>query len=80
MPPDRIEDVIESNPKVSVVEELTGRNSGRYLFAEAKAAFRITDLARAHLASQRIEREIREAVHNVDRVLVYANTCHEFGL
>jgi len=67
----KIEDAIEANPEVSAVEELTGRNSGRYLFVEAKVAFRITDLTRAHLASQRIERDIREAVPNVDRVLIH---------
>jgi cation diffusion facilitator family transporter len=67
----KIEAAIEANPEVSAVEELTGRNSGRYLFVEAKVAFRITDLARAHQASQRIERDIREAVPNVDRVLIH---------
>jgi len=67
----KIEDAIEANPEVSAVEELMGRNSGRYLFVEAKVAFRITDLARAHIASQRIERDIREAVPNVDRVLIH---------
>jgi len=67
----KIEDAIELNPEVSAVEEVTGRNSGRYLFVEAKVAFRVTDLARAHQASQRIERDIREAVPNVDRVLIH---------
>jgi cation diffusion facilitator family transporter len=67
----KIEAAIEARPEVSAVEELTGRNSGRYLFIEAKVAFRVTDLARAHLASQRIERDIREAVPNVDRVLIH---------
>jgi cation diffusion facilitator family transporter len=67
----KIEDAIDAHPEVAAVEELTGRNSGRYLFVEAKVAFRITDLARAHLASQRIERDIREAVPNVDRVLIH---------
>jgi cation diffusion facilitator family transporter len=67
----KIEDAIEANPEVSAVEEVIGRNSGRYLFVEAKVAFRVTDLSRAHLASQRIERDIREAVPNVDRVLIH---------
>ncbi len=67
----KIEDAIEARPEVSAVEELTGRNSGRYLFVEAKVAFRVTDLTRAHLASQRIERDIRGAVPNVDRVLIH---------
>ncbi len=67
----KIEDAIEARPEVSAVEEVTGRNSGRYLFVEAKVSFRITDLSRAHLASQRIERDIREAVPNVDRVLIH---------
>ncbi len=67
----KIESAIEAHPEVSIVEEVTGRNSGRYLFVEAKVAFRVTDLARAHQASQRIEGAIREAVPNVDRVLIH---------
>jgi cation diffusion facilitator family transporter len=67
----KIEAAIEAQPEVSTVEEVLGRNSGRYLFVEAKVAFRVTDLARAHQASQRIERDIREAVPNVDRVLIH---------
>ena len=67
----RIEATIEAHPEVSIVEEVLGRNSGRYLFVEAKVAFRVTDLARAHQASQRIEGDIREAVPNVDRVLIH---------
>ncbi len=67
----KIEDAIDAHPEVSAVEEVIGRNSGRYLFIEAKVAFRVTDLTRAHLASQRIERDIREAVPNVDRVLIH---------
>lgn len=67
----KIEATIEAHPEVSAAEEVTGRNSGRYLFVEAKVAFRVTDLARAHQASQRIERDIREKVPNVDRVLIH---------
>jgi len=67
----KIEAAIEAHPEVSAAEEVIGRNSGRYLFVEAKVAFRVTDLARAHQASQRIEGAIREAVPNVDRVLIH---------
>ncbi len=47
------------------------RNSGRYLFVQANLIFRITDLKRAHVASQRIEAEIRNQFPHVDRVLIH---------
>jgi len=67
----KIQEVIESEPAVSSLEEVTGRNSGRYLFVEASLTFRVSDLGRASLASQRIESKIRDAVPNVDRVLIH---------
>jgi len=68
---DEIRKVILAEPAVSSLEEVTGRNSGRYLFVEAKVNFRVLDLERASLASQRIESKIRDAVPNVDRVLIH---------
>ncbi|MFC1896992.1 cation diffusion facilitator family transporter [Chloroflexota bacterium] len=63
--------VVEGDPTVSTIENVTGRNSGRYIFVEANITLRISDLERAYLASKRIEDKIREAVPNVDRVLIH---------
>ena len=66
-----IRETIEAEPTVSAVKAVTARNSGRYLFVEAEVAFRIADLKRAHQTSERIEREIREKVPHVVRVLIH---------
>jgi cation diffusion facilitator family transporter len=68
---EKIRTTIEAEPTVSTVKAVTARNSGRYLFVEVDVALRITDLKRAHQASEVIEKKIREAVPHVDRVLIH---------
>lgn len=63
--------VIMAEPAVSGVQDVTGRNSGRYFFVEAVVTLRISDLERAHSVSERIEDRIRKTVPNVDRVLIH---------
>jgi len=68
----RIREIITGEPGVAEVKWLTGRNSGRFRFIEAEIVLRFHDLEKAHAATQRIEREIRQAVPHVDRVLIHA--------
>jgi len=68
---EKIRSLIRDEPAVSTVTEVIARNSGRYLFIEASVTLRITDLKRAHLASQRIEEKIRNEIPNVDRVIIH---------
>ncbi|MCU0637621.1 MAG: cation diffusion facilitator family transporter [Methanothrix sp.] len=63
--------LIMQAPEVESINELVARNSGRYLFVQANLVFRVTDLKRAHLASERIEARIREELPHVDRVLIH---------
>jgi len=67
----KIRALIMDAAEVVDIEELVARNSGRYLFVQANVIFRIADLKRAHLASQRIEAEIRKEFPHVDRVLIH---------
>jgi len=67
----KIRSLIELEPAVSNVLNLTARNSGRFLFVEATVSMRITDLRKASLISQRIENNIRNNVPNIDRVLLH---------
>ena len=67
----KIRAVVEAEPTVSVVKTITARNSGRYLFVEVNVTLRISDLKRAHQASELMEKKIREAVPHVDRVLIH---------
>jgi cation diffusion facilitator family transporter len=67
----KIRSVIEAEHAVSTIVDLTGRNSGRYIFVEATVQVRTTDLQKAHLISQRLENKIKESECCVDRVLIH---------
>jgi len=67
-----IRSVIEAEPAVTSIKKLAGRNSGRYVFVEATVALRVSDLKQAHLVSQRMEHNIKEAQCCVDRVLIHS--------
>jgi predicted Fe-Mo cluster-binding NifX family protein len=67
----KIRATIEAEPAVSAIKAVTARNSGRYLFVEVNVALRIIDLKKAHQASERMEKKIRETVPHVDRVLIH---------
>ncbi len=67
----RIRQLIIEAPEVESINEVVARNSGRYLFVQADLVLRVTDLKRAHMASERIEARIREELPNVDRVLIH---------
>ena len=73
---EKIRALIMEAPEVASIGELVARNSGRYLFVQANLIFRITDLKRAHLASERIESKIRRELPHVDRVLIHYEPRH----
>jgi len=56
---------------MSEVKSIVGRNSGRFIFVEADIAVRTTDLKKAHLLSEEIERTIKKEIPNIDRVLIH---------
>ncbi|MCX6674524.1 MAG: cation diffusion facilitator family transporter [Methanothrix sp.] len=68
---EKIRALIMEAPEVASLKELVARNSGRYIFVQANLIFRVTDLDRAHLASERIEAKIRKELPHVDRVLIH---------
>lgn len=80
----KIRSVIEADPIVRNIKEITGRNSGRYLFVEANVTFRLFDLKKASAVSKRIEEKIIEVVPNVDRVLIHyeaaSKTCIRYAV
>jgi len=69
---DAIRSAILAEPMVIGIKDLTGRNSGRYIFVEAGVVMKQTDLAEAALVSERIQARIREQVQNVERVVIHA--------
>ena len=75
MSPETILDIrriILAEPAVSELKWVTGRNAGRFRFVEAEMVIRVDDLARAEATTRRIETGIRQAVSNVERVLIHA--------
>jgi len=66
-----IRSIIESDPKVSGIKGITGRNSGRYIFVEAMVEMAELDFEKAHRESERIEHDIRQQGQNVERVLIH---------
>jgi cation diffusion facilitator family transporter len=66
-----IRSIILAQPEVARIKRISGRNSGRYVFVEAEVILRVTDLVHAHRTSERIEGAIKEAVPNVDRVVLH---------
>lgn len=68
---DRVKSAILSQPQVTSIHSLRGRNSGRFKFIEVDIGLRVRELERAHHVSQQIEAEISKSVPNVDRVLIH---------
>jgi predicted Fe-Mo cluster-binding NifX family protein len=67
----RIRAIIEDDPTVVSIRNVTGRNSGRYIFVEATVILRVSDLVKAHQVSQRMEDTIKKTECCVDRVLIH---------
>ena len=65
------EQLILAEPRVTAIEHLTGRNSGRYKFIEANILLKAHELDKAAFIANRIAANISEKIKNVDRVLIH---------
>ncbi|WP_419660598.1 cation efflux protein [Desulfosarcina variabilis str. Montpellier] len=65
------EKLIMAEPRVTAINHLTGRNSGRYKFIEANIVLKEHELEKAAFIANRITANISEKIKNVDRVLIY---------
>jgi cation diffusion facilitator family transporter len=68
---DKVQKIIESEPMVTEILWLTGRNAGRFCFLEADVRLRTIDLKKAEKISLKIEQEIRQQVPLIERVLIH---------
>jgi len=66
----QIRQVIESDPMVTEVNWVTGRNAGRYRFVETGLALRAISRRKVESAVQRIEAVVRDVIPHIERVLV----------
>ncbi len=68
---DQIRKIIESQPMVTEIRMLVGRNAGRYRFLETEVVLRTGDLKKAHAISQDIEADIKKQMPLVERVVIH---------
>lgn len=66
-----IKEIILNEAVVLKVQSLIGRNSGRYKLVEANIMLNTNDLKKAHELSDRIEKQIRERIQNIDEVFIH---------
>ena len=66
-----IRDIIMETPQVSKINNLTGRNSGKFKFIEADLALKVRELEKAHFVANQIENRIKSRVSNVDHILIH---------
>lgn len=65
------EKLILAEPRVTAINHLTGRNSGRYKFIEAYIVLKEHELEKAAFIANRITANISKQIKNVDRVLIH---------
>lgn len=65
------EKLILAEPRVTAIENLMGRNSGRYKFIEANIVLKAHELDKAAFIANRIADRIAEKIKNVDRVQIH---------
>ncbi|MBC2710747.1 MAG: cation transporter [Desulfosarcina sp.] len=65
------EKLILAEPQVMSIQNLMGRNSGRYKFIEANILIKAHKLDKASFIANRIAASISEQIKNVDRVLIH---------
>ncbi|OQB01344.1 MAG: putative cation efflux system protein [Chloroflexi bacterium ADurb.Bin222] len=68
----RVREIITSDPVVTALHWVTGRNAGRFRFMEAEVLLRARNLEQAEATVQRLDAAIRAAVPHIERVLIHA--------
>jgi cation diffusion facilitator family transporter len=65
------EKLILAEPQVIEIQNLMGRNLGRYKFIEANIVLKTHDFDKANFIAHRIEANIKKEITNMDRVLIH---------
>jgi cation diffusion facilitator family transporter len=68
---DSIREIIRSEPLVSEIKSLMGRNAGRFRFIEATITLKTENLETAQRISEDIEMKIRNQVTHVEKVIIH---------
>jgi cation diffusion facilitator family transporter len=68
---DSIREIIKSEPLVSEIKSLMGRNAGRFRFIEATITLKTENLETAQRISEDIEIKIRNQVTHIEKVIIH---------
>jgi predicted Fe-Mo cluster-binding NifX family protein len=68
---ERIGDVIRSLPEIKGPFSIQARNSGRFIFVEVTVRLSLTRLKEAHEVARALERDIKERIPFVERVIIH---------
>ena len=68
---DSIREIIKSEPLVSKIKSLMGRNAGRFRFIEATITLKTENLETAQRISEDIETKIRNQVTHIEKVIIH---------
>ena len=68
---DRIREIIRSEPMVSEIKSLMGRNAGRFRFIQATITLKTENLDKAHQISEDIEMKIRHQVPHLEKIIIH---------
>ena len=68
---DQVREIMENHPLVERVKYVTGRSSGSYKFLEAEIVLKTSDFNRAHNVVHELEKEIKEKVPFIERLIIH---------
>lgn len=68
---DVIQDIVKAFSEVKAVSSLQARNSGRFVFINIDLSFSLTHLKDAHEVANRIEKEIKDRIPFVERIVIH---------
>lgn len=73
----KVEKIILNTPQVIEIQSLKGRNSGRFKFIEASIVIRTHNLDKAHFITDKIERNIKDEIKNIDQIIIHYEPQHK---
>ncbi|MCK4536871.1 MAG: cation diffusion facilitator family transporter [Desulfuromonadales bacterium] len=68
---DRIREIVLNDPRVTKINEIRGRNAGRYKFVELDLTLRAKNLKIGHRIVEDLKQQVKNRLENVDHVLVH---------
>ena len=67
----RVREIAESDPAVTEVRDVSGRNAGRFRFIEIEVSLRTGDLDKAHHVSVALEKKIKQEIEHIADVVIH---------